>query len=83
MPRTSKNINIEIGHRIKQERLNQKLICEQLAHLVGYSANFKWNVADLDCLQNLCGLFLLRSKCPRIICCLVFHPKVMIIYAQN
>ena len=40
MPRTSKNINIEIGHRIKQERLNQKLTREQLAHLVGYSANF-------------------------------------------
>lgn len=40
MPRAPKNINIEIGHRIKQERLNQKLTHEQLAHLVGYSANF-------------------------------------------
>lgn len=40
MPRTPKNINIEIGHRIKQERLKQKLTREQLARLVGYSANF-------------------------------------------
>ena len=40
MPRELKNINIEIGARIKQQRINQSLTREQLADLSGYSANF-------------------------------------------
>lgn len=40
MPRALKSINIEVGSRIKQQRLAQNLTREQLAHLTGYSANF-------------------------------------------
>lgn len=40
MPRTIKNINIEIGSRIKQQRIAQGFTREQLACLTGYSANF-------------------------------------------
>ena len=40
MPRILKNINIEVGNRIKQQRLAQNLTREQLAQLSGYSANF-------------------------------------------
>ena len=40
MTRLPKNINIEVGRRIKQRRQEQKLTREQLAQLSGYSANF-------------------------------------------
>ena len=40
MPRTLKDINIEVGARIKEKRLAQKLTREDLAHLSGYTANF-------------------------------------------
>lgn len=40
MPRPKKDINIEIGARIKQLRNAQKLSREKLAELSGYSANF-------------------------------------------
>ena len=40
MPRALKNINLEVGARIKRQRLAQKLTREQLASLSGYSANF-------------------------------------------
>lgn len=40
MPRTVKNINIEVGGRIKEQRLALDLTCEQLAHLTGYGTNF-------------------------------------------
>lgn len=40
MPRELKNINVEIGARIKENRTAQKLTREQLAELSGYSANF-------------------------------------------
>ena len=40
MSRALKNINIEVGGRIKQQRLAQHLTREQLARLTGYSANF-------------------------------------------
>ena len=40
MPRILKHINIEVGNRIKQQRLAQNLTREQLAQLSGYSANF-------------------------------------------
>ncbi len=40
MPRPKKEINIEIGARIKQLRNAQKLSRENLAELSGYSANF-------------------------------------------
>lgn len=40
MSRTIKNINIEVGGRIKQQRLAQHLTREQLAKLTGYSINF-------------------------------------------
>lgn len=40
MPRTMKDINIEVGARIKERRLAQKLTREDLARLSGYTANF-------------------------------------------
>ncbi len=40
MPRELKDINVEIGARIKETRKAQKLTREQLAELSGYSANF-------------------------------------------
>lgn len=40
MPRNVKDINIEIGSRIKGLRTSQKLTREALARLSGYSANF-------------------------------------------
>ena len=40
MPRTAKNVNIEVGQRIKQQRTAQGLTREQLARVTGYSANF-------------------------------------------
>lgn len=40
MSRTQKSINVEVGSRIKQQRLAQQLTREQLAQLTGYSANF-------------------------------------------
>lgn len=40
MPRTLKDINIEVGTRIKEKRLAQKLTREDLAQLSGYTANF-------------------------------------------
>ena len=40
MPRTLKDINIEVGARIKEKRLAQKLTREDLAQLSGYTANF-------------------------------------------
>ena len=39
MPRPIKNINIEIGARIKQQRKLKNLSREALADLAGYSAN--------------------------------------------
>lgn len=40
MPRTLKDINVEVGARIKETRLAQKLTREDLAQLSGYIANF-------------------------------------------
>lgn len=40
MPREVKDINVEIGARVKHERIEQKLTREELAKLSGYSANF-------------------------------------------
>ena len=40
MPRALKDINIEVGARIKAKRLAQKLTREDLAQLSGYTANF-------------------------------------------
>ena len=40
MSRVLKDINIEIGARIKEKRLAQKLTREELAQLSGYTANF-------------------------------------------
>ena len=40
MARKLKNVNIEIGARIKSERTAQKMTREDLAKLSGYSANF-------------------------------------------
>ena len=40
MPRTAKNVNIEVVQRIKQHRTDQGLTREQLARVTGYSANF-------------------------------------------
>ena len=40
MPRQKKEINIEIGARIKQIRNMRKLSREELASLSGYSTNF-------------------------------------------
>ena len=40
MPRTLKDINVEVGTRIKEKRLAQKLTREDLARLSGYTANF-------------------------------------------
>lgn len=40
MPRTLKDINVEVGTRIKEKRLAQKLTREDLAQLSGYTANF-------------------------------------------
>ena len=40
MPRTLKDINIEVGARIKEKRLAQKLTRDDLAQLSGYTANF-------------------------------------------
>lgn len=40
MPRTLKDINVEVGTRIKENRLAQKLTREDLARLSGYTANF-------------------------------------------
>ena len=40
MPRKVKNINIEIGARLKEKRLEKKLSRDELAALSGYSANF-------------------------------------------
>lgn len=40
MPRTLKDINVEVGARIKEKRLAQKLTREDLAQLSGYTANF-------------------------------------------
>ena len=40
MARPKKDINIEIGARIKEKRLALKLTREELAQLSGYTANF-------------------------------------------
>ena len=40
MPRTKKDINVEIGARIKEKRLALKLTRDELAQLSGYTANF-------------------------------------------
>lgn len=40
MPRSLKDINIEVGARIKQKRKTQNMTRERLAELSGYSANF-------------------------------------------
>ena len=40
MPRILKNINIEVGKRIKKQRLDKGLTREQLAQLTGYSVHF-------------------------------------------
>lgn len=40
MPRVKKDINVEIGARIKEKRLALKLTREELAQLSGYTANF-------------------------------------------
>ena len=40
MPRTLKDINLEVGARVKDRRLAQKLTREDLARLSGYTANF-------------------------------------------
>lgn len=40
MARKLKDVNIEIGARIKSERTAQKMTREDLAKLSGYSANF-------------------------------------------
>ena len=40
MPRTLKDINVEVGARIKEKRLARKLTREDLARLSGYTANF-------------------------------------------
>ena len=40
MPRPMKDINIEVGARIKKKRLAQKLTRDDLAQLSGYTANF-------------------------------------------
>lgn len=40
MSRALKDINIEVGARIKERRLAQKLTREDLAQLSGYTANF-------------------------------------------
>lgn len=40
MARKLKDVNIEIGARIKNERTAQKMTREDLAKLSGYSANF-------------------------------------------
>lgn len=40
MPRPMKDVNIEVGARIKEKRLAQKLTREDLAQLSGYTANF-------------------------------------------
>nr|WP_325204292.1 helix-turn-helix transcriptional regulator [uncultured Oscillibacter sp.] len=40
MPRSLKNVNIEVGARIKQLRQDLKLTRDELALRVGYSANF-------------------------------------------
>ena len=48
MPRTLKDINIEVGTRIKETRLAQKLTREDLAQLSGYTANFIQEVVSLS-----------------------------------
>lgn len=40
MPRPMKDVNIEVGARIKEKRLAQKLTRDDLARLSGYTANF-------------------------------------------
>lgn len=40
MPRPMKDINIEVGARVKEKRLALKLTREELAKLSGYTANF-------------------------------------------
>lgn len=40
MPRPKKDINVEIGARIKEKRLALKLTRDELAQLSGYTANF-------------------------------------------
>ena len=40
MPRALKDINVEVGARIKEKRLAQKLTRDDLAQLSGYTANF-------------------------------------------
>ncbi len=45
MPRERKNVNIEVGARIKQRRTSLKLTRERLAELSGYSANF---IAEIE-----------------------------------
>ena len=40
MPRPMKDINIEIGARVKEKRLALRLTREELARLSGYTANF-------------------------------------------
>lgn len=40
MPRTKKDINVEIGARIKEKRLALKMTRNELAHRSGYSSNF-------------------------------------------
>ncbi len=40
MARMKKDINIEIGARIKEKRLALKMTRDELAHRSGYSANF-------------------------------------------
>ena len=48
MPRTLKDINVEVGARIKEKRLARKLTREDLARLSGYTANFIFNCSGLS-----------------------------------
>lgn len=45
MAREAKSINVEVGARIKQRRLELKLTRDSLAAMVGYTANF---VAEVE-----------------------------------
>ena len=78
MPRTAKNVNIEVGQRIKQQRTAQGLTREQLARVTGYSANF-----IQDYLLNPCAPFPLRSRFPLIACFLAVPLQVSNIFLRN
>ena len=40
MARNIKDINVEIGARVKQLRVDRKLTCEEFGKLSGYTASF-------------------------------------------